>query len=56
MFSNFLRVIKIETCRSYDRLCVKSYNLLVLFYQLITHVKAAVLETTFKHVPTCVDI
>jgi len=34
----------------------KNYNLLVLFYQLITPLKAAVLETTLKHAPTCADI
>ena len=26
MFSNFLRTIKIETCHSYHKLCVKIYN------------------------------
>jgi len=25
MFSNSLRMIQIETCRSYDKLCVKFY-------------------------------
>jgi hypothetical protein len=31
-------------------------NLLVLLYQLITPLTVAVLETTFKHAPTCVDV
>jgi hypothetical protein len=31
-------------------------NLLVLLYQLITPLTVAVLETTFKHAPTCVEV
>ena len=34
----------------------KNYNSLVLLYQLITPFAVAVLETTFKHTPICVDV